>query len=158
MSFASRILKAMWEETIHPPNSLRLPREQMPQVRSMYMAEYLAYLKKHGVSSSEETVPAKNLKPTQGEINGDKARAFDPNMFPNLRGLCTADDYVLDGHHRWQHGVWNNLSLKMIRIHAPIKKILQLTKGFPHAEYVGLNHYHRPATVPAAQTPPHAAS
>lgn len=134
--------KGLGEETIRPANSLGLTRDQMPQIRSFDVPEFLKLLSSHGISNKHETINANELKPTQKEINGDKARTVDP-ISKTKPMLVTADNFIMDGHHRWLNAVWNNEKLNIIRLNAPIQKILVIAKTFSKTEYANLTHYHQ---------------
>jgi hypothetical protein len=140
-SFAQRVLTGMWEETIYPANSLGLSREEMPQIRLFDLPEFLDFLRNNHVSARDEIVPAAELKPTQKEINGDKARAFKPGFGGSSKPLLVSrDGYIMDGHHRWMNAVWNKQMLPITRLGADIRDLLKLARKFPKTEYHELAH------------------
>ncbi len=68
---------------------------------------FLEYLEEQGVLIQEDTVPVGDLKATQAEIKADKTLGMADNHlkgeFPGLTDhiVISADDFILDGHHRW---------------------------------------------------------
>ena len=77
--------------------SFMVPREQMPQIASKDIKDFL---KQNGVEYNESTVRPDLLKPTQSQFNPEKIATIDEKG-RSMPILISNDDYVLDGHHRW---------------------------------------------------------
>lgn len=108
---------------------------------------FVAHLKKMGIKSKKESVPAASLKASQGELVGSKVakmmvdKGFDVTKNPLF---VSSDGYVIDGHHRWaaavgrdsSDGKLGNLKMNIIRIDAPISEVLKIANEW--TESVGL--------------------
>jgi hypothetical protein len=86
------------------PRSLGIRRIAMPQIRSFHQPAFFAYLegKGHEVRCTPRRVG--DLKPTQAELNLDRARrllADQTRAELKKRIIISRDDFILDGHHRW---------------------------------------------------------
>lgn len=85
--------------------TMDIPRNIMPQIEDL--KEFRAKLKEyHGVKSHKSRRPIGVLKPSQGEINEERVapivQALKNGTFKsNNPVVISADDYVIDGHHRW---------------------------------------------------------
>ena len=81
-----------------------IPRRLMPQI---YNAKKFSNVikKRYGIKTRKTTVRAKNLKPSQNEINGD----IVDNVIEKIKSkkehknpiVISKDKYIVDGHHRW---------------------------------------------------------
>jgi hypothetical protein len=82
-----------------------IPRNIMPQIEDL--AEFRAKLKEyHGVKSHKSRRLIGVLKPSQGEINEERVapivQALKNGTFKSDNPIViSADDFVIDGHHRW---------------------------------------------------------
>lgn len=106
--------------------SYGIPRADMPQIESKHVSEFL---KKHGVSQKVEHVNPSSLKPTQGQFNPEKIA----NMSKEGRQkaiLVSADNYVLDGHHRWLANAYNKDTQPVIRLPVDAKQALNWMNSF----------------------------
>lgn len=108
---------------------------------------FVAHLKKMGIKSKKESVPAASLKASQGELVGSKVakmmvdKGFDVTKNPLF---VSSDGYVIDGHHRWaaavgrdsSDGKLGNLKMNIVRVDATISEVLKIANEW--TENVGL--------------------
>lgn len=124
-----------------PADTLGIPRNKMPQIRSKDMDEFFRYLKDNGARFKEHDIPAGQLKPIQSEFNDVKVVQ---GIQRQLSGegkkpvLVSSDNYVIDGNHRWlsmlNKGPDENV--KTIQVtNMPVRKLLQLTLDFDKVEF-----------------------
>jgi hypothetical protein len=125
----------------------RLPRNQWQEVdASQTFANYLRTTK--GYTITLESVPAATLKATQNELVGSKVASIwyamenpQSDAYKKITDMplfISADNYILDGHHRWAaavaHGIGqdnlNNVRMKVERIHVPIDQLIHDANEF----------------------------
>jgi hypothetical protein len=87
-----------------------IPRAKMPQIPPEARDQFIADLRKSGVSVTEERIDPLLLKPIQTEVSGARAGAiykrFEKTGIPDgERILVTRDNFIVDGHHTWAAGV-----------------------------------------------------
>lgn len=115
-------------------------REDMPQVPTARKAEFIADVKKQGLTVSHESVDPASLKPTQKDINGKSsaeilgresargAKAFSADPTGSI--VVSSDGFVMDGHHRWAGAALGSTmrptKISIIRIGAPQKQLLDV--------------------------------
>jgi len=122
--------------TVILKNSLRIPRSQMPQITKADLQDYVYWLKHQGIKSHEETVDPSSLKPIQKTVNENVAKALPADVnIPGRPMLISEDSYIEDGHHRWYRALLDNKTLNVVRIHAPMSKLLDITHNYPKVEY-----------------------
>ena len=95
------------------------------------------------VSVSGMSQSAKSLKPIQRQIYYDKsitkiASAGVGESASFLRGsftICSADGYIIDGHHRWLSAMLidPNIQMNGIKVDLPINKLLPLATAYGDA-------------------------
>ena len=83
-----------------------IPRIKMPQMSDEQMAAFRDDLQKKGFKVTDTEELAGNLKATQNELNGSKVAAIARKIKTEGdksvgRTMCSRDNYILDGHHRW---------------------------------------------------------
>ena len=133
--------KKVKELKIVKPNSVDtkgLKRVEMPQIHKNDYNEFIDYLKDNGAEFSKQTMPAKQLKATQGEFS-DKGvmKQIDKQMRgePRKPVIASQDNYIIDGHHRWLVA-WNTKdSLDVFKVNIDANKLLKLVKEFPKTTY-----------------------
>lgn len=125
----------------HPDDTLGVKRHEMPQVHKDHYPELFQYLKDNGGKFNEKTVHAKELKPVQGEFSDQGVRKMIQQMRDKAGSnfkkpiIVSADNYIIDGHHRWLAS-WNeDENIPIIQVSIPVKKLLQLVKDFKHTTY-----------------------
>jgi hypothetical protein len=112
-------------------------RAQMPQFPGEKVPELLKALHEKGVDTSEESVPVRDLKATQDEINAKKVAGMVKTMNagafrPGTPILVSRDSYVLDGHHRWaaQWVLDKDAPLPVVRIDMPMQELLNFADRY----------------------------
>jgi len=122
---------AAW--TRFPANSgtLGIPRSEMPQIRSGDRASMVQFFRARGVESRSETVPARSLKPTQAEYSPDKVSTAKGWKGGNRSILVSKDGHVVDGHHQWKASEEDGSDIQIIRLMAPITRVLMMAHRMP---------------------------
>ena len=113
-------------------------RVEMPQIHKNDYNEFIDYLKDNGAEFTKQTMPAQQLKATQGEFS-DKGvmKQVDKQMRgePRKPVIASQDNYIIDGHHRWLVA-WNTKdSLDVFKVNINADKLLKLVKDFPKTTY-----------------------
>src|SRR5690606_24485406 len=120
-----------WAEFAKESGTISVPRAEMPQIKAEHRGAMVNFLNARGIAHQEETVPAASLKPTQAEFSREKvakAKAFEGG---NRSILVSRDGHVLDGHHQWMASRENGEDVKVIRLDAPIRDLVQAAHDFP---------------------------
>ena len=77
-------------------------------------SQFIEHLRGKGVKVKETTEKASYLRASQNELNGAKvagiAKAMREGKVPKGSIFVSADNYVVDGHHRWAATVGNDLA------------------------------------------------
>jgi phage gp29-like protein len=120
-----------WKRFPANSGSLGIPRSEMPQIASGNRAAMVNFLKARGIASNEETVQADSLKPTQIEFSPEKVRSAKEYKGGNRAILVSSDDHVVDGHHQWMASVEKGEDIRVIRIMAPIARVLMMAHRMP---------------------------
>lgn len=123
------------------PNSLDIPRSEMPQIKSVHHDKFLDFLKKRGVMFVKTDIYPNEILPTQKGYDVNKVRNYiaDPcktGLF-NKRIIVSKDFRVVDGHH---HAVafkigFPNRPMPVYQIDLPINALLRLSDDFKHTSY-----------------------
>ena len=116
-----------------PANSgtLGIPRSEMPQIASGNRAAMVNFLKARGIASEGDEVQADTLKPTQAEYSPEKVKAAGEWKGGNRAILVSSDGHVVDGHHQWMAEVEKGGTVKVIRLMAPIARVLMMAHRMP---------------------------
>lgn len=138
LSFAEFALyesEPLYEKIGYYKDSKNISRDQMPQIVSADVPEFIEFLKKRGVKVSKETVRVGSLKPTQYEYDMDKVEKMKSAPDSVLKKIIMAskDNHILDGHHRYSALKEKNPSerLPIWKIDVPIKDLIKLSFEFP---------------------------
>ena len=130
------------EESIEQiPDSLNIPRSQMPQIKKTDIGEFIDFLKSNGVKVEDVDIEVSKLKPTQNEINLNKVKIKHDDIRDNMSDIkpfiVSNDNHILDGHH--QMYALKNLNKEMIvkahKIDYPMMAIIDFAKKFPKTTY-----------------------
>lgn len=119
----------------------KLPRNPWDPTEVDGSKQFVTFLQGIGVRTSEEVIPAANLKASQRELIGSKVgkmmrdTSFDPAKNPIF---ISNDNYVVDGHHRWaavigrdaENGILGDIKMNAIRVNAPISEVLHLANAW----------------------------
>jgi len=109
-------------------DSLGIPRILMPAIETPD-----EFLKRMPLRYTRTTAKVNDLKPAQGEIRDSRVDGVDLNK-PADPIIISQDNYIVDGHHRWAAAHkkgHKDESMKVIRIHAPLIKILYYARHEP---------------------------
>ena len=88
-----------------------IPRAEMPQIPAERRDEFLGDLAKEGITTSEEEIDPRTLKPIQKEVSGSRSGAIylrykeEGGIPEQQRILISKDSFVIDGHHTWAASV-----------------------------------------------------
>lgn len=134
VAVAGKKIDHEWTAFSKESGTLGKPRAEMPQIKAEHRGAMVNFLNARGIAHEQEEVPASSLKPTQAEFSPakvEKALAFEGG---DRSILVSSDNHVLDGHHQWVSKLQGNESVKVIRLDAPIHKLLDEVSQFPSAE------------------------
>lgn len=127
-------LNGEWRAFAPTSGSKNIPRSAMPQVKAEHRGALANFLKARGISGTEETVAASELKPTQAEFSEAKVQKAKEFTGGDRAILVSQDGHVVDGHHQWLAKHDNNEDVRVIRLGAPIEELLEQVKEFPSAD------------------------
>ena len=128
-----KISKTIMEEIITPENSLGITRDEMPQIDGKDIPAFLKHVKNSDRDYEKCSIPAKDLKPSQSELDTDKAADIWKNDKAHEHPIVVSqDNYVLDGHHRWLAVQQNEpeSEMKCIKLGDNAKPALELMHNF----------------------------
>lgn len=120
-----------WKEFEAGTGTLGIPRREMPQIRSGNRAAMVRFLQARGVESREETVDPDTLKPTQAEYSPEKVVAAKAYTGGNRAILVSQDGHVVDGHHQWLAALEEEKPIRIIRLMAPVTRVLMMVHRMP---------------------------
>lgn len=124
-----------WRVFSRESGTLDIPRSEMPQVRAEHRGALVNYLAARGVTHETATeVPADSLKPTQREFSESKVRQAQDYQGGDRSILISSDNHVLDGHHQWLAKREAGEPVKVIRLNAPIRELLDQVRDFPSSQ------------------------
>lgn len=127
--------------------TLGIPRREMPQIASGNRAAMVNFLKARGIASERETVSANSLRPTQAEYSPEKVQASKDYQGGNRAILISDDDHVVDGHHQWMAALDTGKPIDVIRLKAPITRVLMMAHRMPSTSVVAADASAKPLTV-----------
>jgi hypothetical protein len=138
-----------WASFSKDSGTLSVPRAEMPQIKAEHRGAMVNFLNARGVAHAEETIAADQLKPTQAEYSTKKVEAAKAFEGGDRSILISRDGHVLDGHHQWLAKRDAGEDVKVIRLDAPIRELLDTVAEFPSATV-------DQASAPAASSQPKA--
>lgn len=154
-SVEGRDLGGGWAEFSRDSGSIGVPRAEMPQIRAEHRGAMVNFMNARGIAHQEESVQASSLKPTQAEFSRERvarARGFEGG---NRSILVSRDGHVLDGHHQWLAAREAGDDVKVIRLDAPIRELLDAAREFPSSTTSGgAAQAAAPASAPATKPKP----
>jgi GNAT superfamily N-acetyltransferase len=126
-----------------PEDTLGVSRADMPQIHASHYPELFNYLKQNGATISKGSVPATELKAVQGEFSDAGVEKMMRKGGITADGtkkplIVSADNYIIDGHHRWLAAYNLEEEVPIIKFSLPVKELLQLVKDFKHTTYRGI--------------------
>lgn len=112
-----------------------LSRDELPQIDSDKVDEFLAWLRSKNVAVWPTPATARLLKPSQSELESDKVEALKktPEKLTAGKIITSLDGFVLDGHHRWAAfcALYPEGSMPTWQVALPIAELLKLVEEFP---------------------------
>ena len=133
--------KKVKELKIEKPNSADtkgIKRVKMPQIHKNDYNEFIDYLKDNGADFTKQTMPAKQLKATQGEFSD---AGVEKQLMKYIKGepkkpvIASNDNFIIDGHHRWIVA-WNTGdTLEVFKVNIDADELLKLVRNFPKTTY-----------------------
>lgn len=138
-------LDSLEEQIQQIPDSLNIPRSQMPQIRKDDINEFMGFLKSNGIKVEEIEIEVSKLKPTQNEINLNKVKVkhddFKESSSTLKPFMVSNDDHILDGHHQLYalKSLNGEMKVKAHRIDYPMLGIIDFAKKFPKTTYKSIN-------------------
>lgn len=124
-----------WTAFDKESGTLGVPRAEMPQVKSEARGALVNFLKARGIEAKAGMISPSKLKPTQAEFNPEKVQAAREHTGSERPILISSDGHVVDGHHQWIAALDDPTTpMPVIRLNAPIDKVLADMKEFPSTE------------------------
>ena len=120
-----------WQAFPAGSGSLGIPRREMPQIKSGDRAAMVQFLRSRGIESRQETVDPVTLKPTQSEFSPAKVEMAKNHTGGNRAILISEDGHVVDGHHQWMAERAAGNPIRVIRLLAPIARVLMMVHRMP---------------------------
>ena len=131
---AGKPIDSDWTSFSEESETKNIPRSEMPQIKSENRGAMVNFMKSRGINHEQEEVAASLLKPTQQEFSPAKVKKAMEFEGGNRSILVSNDNYVLDGHHQWLAAREKGEPVKVIRLNAPIEKLVPLAKEMPSTE------------------------
>lgn len=120
-----------WSEFSKDSGTIGIPRADMPQIKAEHRGAMVNFMNARGINHKEDTVAADSLKPTQKEFSREKVKKASEREGGDRSILVSKDGHVLDGHHQWMAARENGEDVKVIRLDAPIKDLVDAAHEFP---------------------------
>ena len=123
---------------------LGIPRKLMPQFNTPEeIKRFVKFVKKaYGIRSNKTRRTARDLRPSQGEINRKRIKGLITDGVldkVNVPLVVSGDNFVVDGHHRWAAFRLKkpDAKLPVMVVDAPIKDVLGIAVawGAKHQEF-----------------------
>lgn len=148
---AAGAIDGEWNAFAPETGTLGIPRADMPQIRAEHRGALTNFLKARGIDSRADEVPANDLKPTQAEFSPARVQRAAQRQGGDRSILISSDGYVVDGHHQWLAQRAADEPVKVTRLDAPIRDVLQQVAEFPSvAAGTGANDSTSAPDAPAA--------
>jgi hypothetical protein len=123
---------------------LQIARNELPQIKSTDVPEFIQWLDSQGVESFKTSELVGSLKPVQKEINlekvysmADKHKEGEIDLSKGKPVMASNDDHIIDGHHRWYalKELDPKNEIDIILIDSSARKLIELMKEFPKTSY-----------------------
>ena len=134
MDLAGDKINKEWVTFSDKTGTKKIPRSEMPQIKSEHRGAMVNFMNARGVSHIQEEVSADSLKPTQMEFSPAKVKKAISFEGKDRSILVSSDNHVLDGHHQWLAKREKGELVKVIRLNAPISKLVEMANEFPSSE------------------------
>lgn len=129
-----RKIDGEWNEFARQSGTLGIGRDQMPQVKAEHRGALTQFLGARGITHETTEVPAGELLPTQKEYSESKVQQARDYQGGDRSILVSSDNHILDGHHQWLAKLDANEPVKVIRLDAPIRELLEQVHDFPSSQ------------------------
>lgn len=133
VSIAGQKIDDEWTAFAPSSGTLGVPRADMPQVKAEHRGALVNFLNARGIEHREQTVDPASLKPTQAEFSPAKVAKAREYEGGNRAILVSADNHVVDGHHQWMAARDAGEEIRIIRLDAPIARLLEVVPEMPSA-------------------------
>jgi len=129
---------------INLEDGLGISRNELPQIKSADVSEFIEWLDGQGMDSFSTSFPVGGLKPVQKEINlekvfsmAEKHQAGEIDLSKGKPLMTSSDEYIIDGHHRWYalRELDPKNEIDIIMIDASARKLIEFMKEFPKTSY-----------------------
>jgi len=120
-----------WEVFAPETGTIGIPRAEMPQIKAEHRGAMVNFMNARGVAHQEEMAEASDLKPTQAEYSPAKVQQAKDFTGGNRAILVSQDGHVLDGHHQLLAAQEQGIPVRIIRLDAPIDRLVKLARDFP---------------------------
>lgn len=131
------------EDSVSFENSKGISRFKMPQIESANIKDFVEWLNKKGVKTKLDQIKVSELKPTQSKYNPDKVEKLKTAPLDVLRKdvIVSNDNYILDGHHRYQalKSLSNSHEMYIILVDLSIDDLLDYANKYPKSFTKGIN-------------------
>jgi len=134
--------KQMFGENLQtlPSGKFGLSRRDMPQIKSTYVPDYLAFLKDQGIRVRHLAVAVSKLTNTQKELDPQKIQDLATGLRPDALAkpvIVSKDMFILDGHHRLNAllNIDPSYKVKVYQVDLPIADLIDVTKTYPKVRY-----------------------
>jgi ribonuclease HI len=134
MKSFSAFLREFKVEVPAVKDTLGIPREEMPQVKSDDYDDLIAHLKKNGIKMQKRTVKASSLKASQKNFNTDKiVKAIEKikTLGKAKPIIVSSDNYVIDGHHRWLAAKNVDTNIDVMQASVKVDELMKKIHSFP---------------------------
>ncbi len=125
-------------------DGLGISRNELPQIKSTDVPEFIEWLESQGMESFDASFPVGALKPVQKEINlekvfsmAEKHKAGEIDLSKGKPLMTSSDEHIIDGHHRWYalRELDPKNEIDIIMIDSSVRKLIELMKEFPKTSY-----------------------
>lgn len=118
-----------------PGVGIDIPRDEMPQVRGEDLEAFKRFCSDNSIKLTHEQVPTESLSPTQGQFRQERVDAIPVEKLIDPL-LVSADDYILDGTHRWvkAHQL-DRETVNVLRVGLELEDALRFMRRFPLAKF-----------------------
>ena len=131
---AGEPIDAEWTAFSPESGTKGIPRADMPQIAAEHRGAMVQFLKGRGILHEQEhDVDPATLKPTQAEYSPAKVTKATEYVGGDRAILVSSDGHVLDGHHQWVAKLQAGEPVRVIRLDAPIEKLMAEVREFPSA-------------------------
>lgn len=105
-------------------------RKDMPQIKTGDLMRGLELVQRSGIELTKGKIDPKRLKPSQHDIDLDKAKQIRNKGNFKKPLVISRDNYIVDGHHRWKASTLANMNtVDFFRIDLNMRDAVKLYKA-----------------------------